>query len=268
VQSNRAVLGSQLLLCLLGCVVILGVAASCGDGTPVRVDKLGTRSIQASQAEPGMVRHANRIGMTFAFVLRTRTGAPVYFQSTETTQDEYAQFDSDHESAYPGGNLPVTNVSWESAMDFCRWLSESDLDMSYRLPSMAEWRVACACEAGSRYSWQGGEDQAWKYANGPDPSAGVRFSGLSVFPNDDGYPRVAPVAQFEANRFGLFDMIGNVSEWCEDKVILSNGREVRVYLGGSWHAVPRLPDCQFRGNVPPDFTSNLVGFRVCCVPRE
>ena len=97
---------------------------------------------------------------------------------------------------------PVVNVTWNDAMAFCEWLSRKE-GKTYRLPTEAEWEYACRAETATLYS------------TGDDANELVRVANLGA--QADGYRFTAPVGSFEPNGFGLFDMHGNVSEWCADR---------------------------------------------------
>ncbi len=149
---------------------------------------------------------------------------------------------------------PVVCVSQEDARAFCQWLTKEEAGLAYRLPSDAEWSAAVGSE---KYPW----GNAWP----PPPGAGNYAGGeasVGAFASNnfkvlsgyrDGYARTSPVASFEPNRFGFFDLGGNVLEWCEDlyKASMndadalrefpalknekhSDGTPYRVLRGGSW----------------------------------
>ena len=104
---------------------------------------------------------------------------------------------------------PVVCVSWQDARAYVEWLSRQT-DKTYRLLSEAEWEyVARAGSTTARY-W--GEAGQCRYANGADSR--TNFKGRISC--DDGYARTAPVGSYQANRFGLFDVLGNVWEWTQD----------------------------------------------------
>ncbi len=126
---------------------------------------------------------------------------------------------------------PVVHVSWNDAKAFCSWLSDKT-GKPYRLPYEAEWEYA----ARSR-----GKEYKFSWGNGK-PSGNVNWKGY-----DDGFKKSSPVGSFPPNEIGLFDMTGNVDEWCEDwydenyyktsPKYLSRGPdkgENRVFRGGSW----------------------------------
>src|SRR5262249_10455549 len=123
---------------------------------------------------------------------------------------------------------PVVNVSWNDAQAFCDWLSQKE-GKKYRLPTEAEWEYGC--RANTRTRFHGGDEDGtlWQVANAMDRSLGAQWSYNKLknkevqrrlsdwFESvtwDDGYPFTAPVGRFRPNAFGLYDMHGNVWEWC------------------------------------------------------
>jgi formylglycine-generating enzyme required for sulfatase activity len=170
-------------------------------------------------------------------------------------------------------NHPVENVLWDKAIKFCDRLSKQT-DKEYRLPSEAEWEYACRARTTTPFHF--GETLDAKVANyNATFTYGRGQKGEYV-------GKTTPVGSFKvANAFGLYDMHGNVWEWCEDdwhdtyKDAPSDGSAWvesdrtgtgRLLRGGSWDSDPRYCRSAFRG----DFTRfNFlydVGFRVCCVP--
>lgn len=183
----------------------------------------------------------------------------------------WASYDDSH---------PVVNVTWNDAREFCNWLTRKE-GISYRLPTEAEWEYAC--RAGTTSWHPGGDDvvSLTRIANVADQNTkklGVFSESFQFAPGDDGYPFTAPVGSFEANNFGLHDMVGNVWEWCEDAydrkaysaraagVIdpseISDG-DFRVSRGGSWGS--RIWDNSSFRRAPPRLNqaSCNIGFRVC-----
>jgi len=124
---------------------------------------------------------------------------------------------------------PVVCVSWNDAREFCNWLSNKE-GKAYRLPTEAEWEYACRARTTTRYYSGDSEDRLKDVANLADASLKARWVWRSTdppFPEgthlppyakawNDGYPFTAPVGRFKPNRFGLYDMHGNVGEWCSD----------------------------------------------------
>jgi len=111
---------------------------------------------------------------------------------------------------------PVVCVSWQDAKAYVAWLAERT-HRPYRLLSEAEWEYAArGGTTGDRYFSDDPRRQC-AYANGADKSGVARHpTWASWVPCSDGYPETAPVGSFRPNRFGLYDMIGNVDQWVED----------------------------------------------------
>ena len=170
---------------------------------------------------------------------------------------------------------PVIGVSWHDASAFCDKLSQQ-MGRSYRLLSEAEWEYAC--RAGTETPFHFGEMAAPTLANYDSKSAGQQSSESPNMPT--------AVGTFSANAFGLFDMHGNVWEWCTDawygsyenapidgsaRIISQDSVEAasihsdrRVVRGGSWDARPRGCRSAFRYWFCRGDRLNDVGFRVCC----
>ncbi|MFN0175795.1 MAG: SUMF1/EgtB/PvdO family nonheme iron enzyme [Saprospiraceae bacterium] len=175
------------------------------------------------------------------------------------------------ESGYE--NYPVIYVSWYGATAYCQWLGSQ-----YRLPTEAEWEYAAG--NGSRhtkYSWGNGDPSGKKGGNVSDQTAKAKFSYFSAFENyTDGYIYTAPVGQFDANDFGLYDMSGNVWEWCSDwydEAYYKNSpskdpkgpttaKDYRVLRGGSWGDYPENCRVASRLRNYPNARFSAGGFRV------
>ena len=174
---------------------------------------------------------------------------------------------------------PVVCVSRNDALEFCEWLCQQE-GRSYRLPTEAEWEFACRAGATSLFLESDDPESLAKFANLADATLKRKCPEKPCIKGDDGYPFTAPVGSFAPNRLGLYDMIGNVSEWCadwyDDKYYASSppadppgGRESsdRVFRGGCWDNLPG--DCRpaFRRCNVPVYRCNFLGFRVA-VDRE
>ena len=111
---------------------------------------------------------------------------------------------------------PVVNVSWNDARAFCRWLSRRERK-TYGLPSEAQWEYACRAGTVTRFSCGNDAEDLTVVGNVYDASAKARMPDLAqTISTYDGYAFTAPVGRFQPNAFGLYDMHGNVAEWCAD----------------------------------------------------
>ena len=177
------------------------------------------------------------------------------------------QFDGDR---FVAPNKPVVGVSWNDAIAFCQRLSQQT-GKSYRLPSEAEWEYAC--RAGTKTPFHFGDTITTDLAN---------YDGNSTYglaPKGTHRKQTTPVGSFSANAFGLFDLHGNVWEWCLDhwhdnyegapvdgSAWLTAGQNAgRLLRGGSWAGNPRYCRSAARAHGTPGYQYNYIGFRVVCV---
>jgi formylglycine-generating enzyme required for sulfatase activity len=217
-----------------------------------------------SERNSNEIQHEVQITRSFFLGVYTVTQAqykkvmgknPCWFSATGHGQASVRGLNTD--------DFPVENVSWNDATAFCNKLSalpaEKGASRFYRLPTEAEWEYAC--RAGTTTAYHTGKTLEAKHAN---------FSGSSV-------NRVAKVGSYKPNAWGLYDMHGNVWQWCADwhddnyyrvspkkdpsgpKV--GNSREVR---GGCFLNTARQCRAAYRVYVHPTYASNHVGFRVAC----
>ncbi|WP_241687891.1 formylglycine-generating enzyme family protein [Janthinobacterium sp. 17J80-10] len=171
---------------------------------------------------------------------------------------------------------PVTNVSWNDAAAMARWLSEKE-GQTYRLPTEAEWEYAA--RAGTRTRYHSGDDpqSLLTAANVFDSDAARNWAKWrdKALPGNDGFAFTAPVGSFAPNGFGLYDMHGNVWEWCadwhsDDYYAHSPADDppgpatgtVRVRRGGSWHTWPFYARASYRNWNSAQTRYTLVGFRL------
>lgn len=139
--------------------------------------------------------------------LREVTIKPFLFGRYEVTFDQYAKFCADTGRLIPADNgwgtadRPVINVTWEDAISFTKWLSEK-AEKPYRLPSEAEWEFAARGGAATSYPWGDEIGKTLANCNG----CGSQWDNLST----------APVGSFAPNGYGLYDVVGNVYEYCLD----------------------------------------------------
>ncbi len=211
-----------------------------------------------------------------------------WMSKTVVTNAQFRQFYKDHDSTnYAGHSLngesqPAVFVSWQDANNFTQWLTgQNGGQYNFRLPTEAEWEYAC--RAGSESSRYWGEDssRACIYENVADYTAEKQLGIKSPHECDDGYAATAPVGTFQPNAFGLYDMLGNVLEWCSDVYGVdsyvrhdrnnpqntdeSMGQS-RVIRGGCWHGSASSTRCAIRRSGLPDGMDNDLGFRIVREP--
>jgi formylglycine-generating enzyme required for sulfatase activity len=191
-----------------------------------------------------------------------------YMGQYPVTFEEYDAFCEATGKEKPGdqgwgrGKRPVINVNWQDAKDYCQWLSEQT-NLPYRLPSEAEWE----------YAARGGEkgiSDAYEYAGSND------LDEVGWY-NKNSSRKTQLVGQKKPNQLGLYDMSGNVWEWCEDvwhanyKGAPDNGsawikggeQNRRVVRGGSWILNNINCRCAYRYRYDDDFSrSSSLGFRL------
>lgn len=171
---------------------------------------------------------------------------------------------------------PVVNVSWNDSVAFCRWLSDTE-SRTYRLPSEAEWEYACRAATTTLFCSGDNPDQLTQFGNIVDLTMQRKYSSWNPIAGADGFIFTAPVGQYLPNTFGLYDMHGNVYEWCGDSyaedfyqqspTVDPRGPEtgeMRALRGGAWGVSPHLARSAFRNSFPPDYPQNMFGFRVVC----
>ena len=197
-----------------------------------------------------------------------------------TSYPQVTQELNSNPSKFKGDNLPVEQVSWDDAQEFCARLS-NHTKRNYRLPSEAEWEYAC--RAGTTTPFNFGETIDSSLANycaqdceiGRESRPGTYDRGIL----GEYRVKTTEVGTFLSNAFGLYDMHGNVLEWCEDDFhsdykgapddgsawVESDRKSTdRLLRGGSWYDNP--VDCRsaIRGSGTRDDRDYDVGFRVSC----
>jgi formylglycine-generating enzyme required for sulfatase activity len=215
---------------------------------------------------------------------------PFYLGVYEVTQRQFGQVMSSlsrggavfTESRGGGPEHPMENVPWASAVEFCTRLSnlpaEKQAGRRYRLPTEAEWEYAC--RAGTTTAFHFGEQLSSRQAN---------FNGAYPYGGAQPGPylrRTAKVGSYEPNAWGLYDMHGNVAEWCADyydpdyyrrspkadppgpeKGVIATqfqNEYLRVVRGGSWIDEARACRSAYRHGFMPHEPNRLIGFRVLC----
>ncbi len=185
---------------------------------------------------------------------------PFYLGVYEVTQKEFEIVMGSNPSERKGTYRPVESVSWNDAQTFCEKLSQKEKTMSYRLPTEAEWEYACRAGSTTAYYW--GDELDGEY-----------------FWYDQNADKTKAVGTKKPNKWGLFDMAGNVWEWCQDWYSDSEypgfGRNnplgpssgsYRVFRGGSYFSSAKYCRSSIRNYNSPDNRINILGFRVLAVP--
>ena len=222
-------------------------------------------------------------------------GQRVLFSVWDTRVQDYEAFVKETKREWPkvdfpqGSTHPAVNVSWEDAHAFCQWLTSRDqkagrlpLDWRYRLPSDHEW--SCAVGIGEREDPTKRPGEKSEHLGGvypwgaqwPPPAGAGNYAGEELRPDleagrytyikdvidgyNDGFVNPSPVGSFATNRFGLFDIGGNVWQWCEDWY--DKDRKFPVLRGASWDTYVRGHlQSSFRFRNTPELRNLSDGFR-------
>ena len=258
------------------------VAANGSETLPVRLEKItgpesgrdwtlslvGGESIQLKWIAPGSFQMGSNDGDSDEKPVHRVTLTKGYWLGeTELTQGQWQSMMSSNPSYFKGSNLPVEMVSWNDAIEFCRKLTEREraagrlpAGLSYTLPTEAQWEYACRAGTTTRYSFGDSKRQLKEYAN------------YEVTPRY-GDKATAPVGSFKPNGWGLYDMHGNVYEWCLDwyddypseSVVDPSGASsgsFRVFRGGSLFNDARYCRSAIRFRYSPGYRFNYLGFRL------
>lgn len=261
---------------LIVAIFLLSLICACGK----MVEYSSTKSEIVGQASQSQSRDevSNSIGMRFrripagTFMMGSETGSrdevpvhavrisePYCLGVTEVTQSQWKAVMGDNPSYVLGSaNHPVEMISWDDAVSFCKKLTQMDDRYDYRLPTEAEWEYAC--RAGTTGDYHGSLDQIAWYS-------------------ENSHTTTHPVATKQANPWGLYDMSGNVLEWCQDWYDGDYYRqspaddpagpkqgEYRVLRGGAEHCNRKFCRSAQRFMAPPDDRSGYTyGLRVVLV---
>jgi formylglycine-generating enzyme required for sulfatase activity len=280
VQHNRSHTSLEIgMLRLVAVIGLLNLTSLARADLPTEkecTNLLGMKFVRIAPGEFTMGEGAERPKTRAEFMQRDWDEAPAhkvkitkpfYIGIHEVTNAQYEQFDPKHKDlrgkngASKGDDEPVTFVTWQQAADFCKWLSKKE-GQPYRFPTEAEWEYCC--RAGTKTPYSTGEKITAEQAN------------LAL-------PGPVAVGSYKPNPWGIFDMHGNVAEWCNDsydKVYYksspaSNPRgptagSQYVLRGGAWKSGAEVLRSSYRLAENPGFSDaclarDAIGFR--CVRK-
>ncbi len=183
---------------------------------------------------------------------------------TEVTQKQWKSVMGSNPSYFKGDNLPVECVSWDDCQEFCK-------KAGMRLPTEAEWEYACRAGSTTAYYWGNALNGDKANCDGNYP-CGTTVKGPYK-------QKTTPVGSYSPNAWGLYDMHGNVWEWCADWYGDYQGGAVtdptgpgagshRVGRGGSWYCDASYCRSAYRGRDDPDRRYYVLGLRVALLPVQ
>ena len=196
---------------------------------------------------------------------------PFYISATEITNAQYARFLKATGHKKPlywedqnlnGPNQPVVGVTWNDAAAFCRWLTKRLPERPMNSPTENQWDRSPGGLVGQPYPWG---NQA------PDAGDVFRANFRTSLPGATGFSFTAPVGSFPANGYGLFDLAGNVSEWCQDRYVpLPTGGPFQPGSYASSKGLPALrppgPAPATPASPPPLYADGYIRLRVVRLP--
>jgi formylglycine-generating enzyme required for sulfatase activity len=276
------------------CVVVNGKSGN-ELGAPTKPALINQTIVPPSRILPGQP-FTNTLGMKFVPV----PGTEVFFCIHETRRQDYAAYAAEipgvdgtwknqQKEGIPVGDKddhPVVGMSWEDAQKFCAWLSKKE-GKTYRLPTDQEWSFAVGIgneekwtkdttpemlhgKVTNKFPWGGdfppkATDQAGNYA---DTMCKEKFPSMPFIEGYmDNFATTAPVMSFKPNKLGIYDLGGNVWEWCEDWFNALNVEH--VLRGGSWGDYGRaFPLSSFRFHGTPGSRRWSCGFRCVLVVKR
>ena len=191
-----------------------------------------------------------------------------WLADTTVTQEQWQAITRENPSHFKGESLPVESVSWNDSQRFIQQLNKRHETLTFQLPTEAQWEYAC----------RAGTTTPFSFGQNVTP-AEVNYNGVA--PYNDGEKgenrnRTVPVKSLPANPWGLFEMHGNVEEWCRDQWQENLGKDpaidpkyeqggkgaLRVIRGGSWIDFGRDVRSAYRDHDSPDLRNNDIGLRL------
>ena len=206
-----------------------------------------------------------------------------YISATEITQIQWFRIMKFNPSQFKtcGGDCPVESVSWNDCQEFIKRLNRIERTRKYRLPTEAEWEYAC--RAGSTTAYANGDITASQCDIDPNLDKIGWYCGNTGVRDPIIYGLTPkPVGRKKPNAWGLYDMHGNVYEWCRDAsktrsllrtgVVTDTYKKIsnplskkgpnRIIRGGSWHTSTRYSRSANRGSYKPTVKRNFIGLRL------
>ncbi len=304
-------------ICCLSAIVLLARNPVAAEAGTVVEGAAGIQLVEIPAAKFGMGSTADEVQAMFEVFHRASSEtelkwfaneeprhlveikAPFFIGRTEVTQkqwrevmgktlaDEMAQAKPGAMAFGEGDDYPIYYVSWNEAQEFVRRLNARHDDFVYRLPSEAEWEYACRAGTTGRFygkldaiAWYN-ETSGRTRLNGP-PILGTEVGKVYAKRLLENGGRAHQVATKAPNAFGLYDMSGNVWEWCEDTShpnyegapadgsawIADGSSKTRVVRGGSWSNDLSNLHSSYRSGADPDVRVDQHGLRVAAQKRE
>jgi hypothetical protein len=217
---------------------------------------MGASEAEKDAGEPEKPQHPVQITKDF------------YLGKYLVTQGQYKTVTGENPSKFQGNRLPVEFISWEDALSYCSKL-QAKLKYKVMLPSEAQWEYAC--RAGTKTPFHFGSN-----LNGVSANCDGNFPyGTDI--KGTYKEKTAEVGSYPANPWGLYDMHGNVWQWCEDWSssyanatersdpiqLIGQTNSFRILRGGAWNSSAQSCRSAERNWRAPDFRSDFIGFRVC-----
>lgn len=273
-----AIVAVLLLLSSLGILLLQGVKELQGILSPLEYARLvssqsevSTKGCPASgilgmkfvRIKPGTFKMGAKLKAKNEIAHIVTISKPFCMSEHEVTREQWRTIMGEEPAGNGPDNLPVTDVSWEDAQAFLDRLNQRESGKGYRLATEAQWEYAARARSTKRFHF------------GEEP---ILLSQYGNCEGNDSYDGLVPVKSFEPNRWGLYDMHGNASEWVSDwyakypseGVIDPQGPSIgeeRVRRGGSFEILADRCDAVTRNHSKPEYRAGDVGFRLVLPPE-
>ena len=261
---------SHLLMAAALAVGTIFTMTGCGKSGDLTLELSGNVKLEMVKVEAGSFEMSAKDGENSKYEVphRVTLTKDFYIGKTEVTQAQWKAVMGNNPSSFKGDDLPVEEVSWNDAMEFCAKL--------YRMgKAPSGWKFTLPTETQWEYAARGGNrSRGYKYS-GNDYIGGVAWY------YDNSGDKTHPVAGKKANELGLYDMSGNVYEWCLDDYQCDSsmakpefdrgndrGGSYRVYRGGCWFSIAGSCRSAGRFSFDPGFRDCFLGFRLALVPVQ